>query len=143
MISYERGAIQSPEPLQYQGARYSPRRADGLLVPAPRSVRKSSVRLFKAADRAFGVERSFRQGFRVPLAPVRGIEEITAVDMDGAGQAGNRIGDRMNDVAPERRRVPRAQRRCAGRLDLARAVGQAAPEDVVLAPGIDADDGPH
>ena len=73
---------------------------------------------------------------------MRGIEEITAVHMNGAGQTGNRIGDRVNNVVSERRRIPCAQSLCACSLDLSAVVGQAAPEDIVLASRIDADNRP-
>src|SRR5436853_7663443 len=76
-----------------------------LSVLAALSVRKSCVRLFKAANGALGIERSFQQGFRVPLTPVRGIEVVTAVHMKGAGQAGNRIGDRVYNVVPKECRI--------------------------------------
>src|SRR5229473_5010405 len=63
-----------------------PRGTDNpLLFPVPLSVRKTSIRLFEAANRAFRIERAFQQGFRVPLAPMRGIEEITAIYMNGTG----------------------------------------------------------
>ena len=107
------------------------------------SVGENGVRFFKSANCAFRIERFFKQGFRVPLAPMRGIKEITAVQMNCASQAGNRIGDRVDDVVSERRRIPRTECLCAGRLDPPRVVGPAAPEDIVLAPRIDADDRPH
>jgi hypothetical protein len=50
----------------------------------------------------------------------------------------------MDDVAAERFGIPLAERLCARRLDLAAGgVRQPAPEDVVLAAGIDADHRPH
>ena len=138
-----RGEGLSSPPARGLHAPFVPGPDNLLLALVSLSARKNCICFFKTANRAFRIERSFQQSFRVPLTPVRGIEEITAVHMNCTGQAENRIGYRVNDVASERRRIPLAQRFGAGSLDLSRAAGQTAPEDVVLASRIDTDDRPH
>ena len=64
--------------------------------------------------------------------------------MDGAGEARDRVCDGVNDVASERLGVLLAQRLRAGGFHPASCIlRQSAPEDVVLAAGVQADDGPH
>src|SRR4029079_18269582 len=79
---------------------------------------------------------------RVPFATFGG-EEITAIDMDGSGQAVDRVDHRMNDVGAKRYGILFAKRSCARRFDSSWRLGDAPPEYVVLATRIDADDGPH
>src|SRR5262245_22934303 len=95
------------------------------------------VRVFEASDGPLGIPGLLEQRFRVPFAPVRGIEEIPAVDVNGARQPVDRIGHRMDDVVPERLGVAHRERLRAGGFQLAVApAGYAAPEDAVVAPGL-------
>jgi len=52
------------------------------------SACKTFVGLFKAANRAFGIERSFQQGFRVPLTPVGGMIAVRADSCNSAHTIG-------------------------------------------------------
>src|SRR5262245_17499832 len=50
------------------------------------------------------IVRMLGQGLGVPLAARAG-EEVAAVDMDRAGQTRDRVGDRVDDLAPQRHRI--------------------------------------
>jgi hypothetical protein len=54
---------------------------------------------------ALDVERALLQGVRIPIA-ARGIEEVTAGDVEGAGQGAERIDHRVDHRAAEQRGVP-------------------------------------
>src|SRR5437868_5200076 len=89
------------------------------------------------------VERRFDERLGVPFA-ARRRKEIAAIHMNRAGQAVERVGDGVDDVAAQRFGLALAQRLRARRLDLAAGISrQPPPPDVVLAAGIDADDRPH
>jgi len=57
----------------------------------------------------FHVERRLRQRLRIPSLPRDG-KEIAAIDVDGASQAWDRVGYRMDDVAAQRLGVANAER---------------------------------
>src|SRR6266487_5976614 len=81
--------------------------------------------------------------FGVPFA-ARYREEVTPVHVNCPGQALDRIDHRMDDVMSQRYRVPFAERFCAGGLNA--TIGHSrwpAPENVVFAASVNADDGPH
>src|SRR6516225_3613982 len=80
------------------------------------------------------------QRFRVPLAPF-GSKEITSVNVYGAGQAWNGVGNRVNDVRSKRLCIFFAKRSRTRRLDL--AIRKPTPKNVVLAARVYANDGPH
>src|SRR5262245_10672894 len=106
--------------------------------------RGCGVRVFEASDGSLVIPGLLEQCFRVPLAPMRGVEKIPAVDVNGARQPVDRIGRRMDDVAPARLGVVHPERFRGGGVQLAVAtVRHAAPADVVLATGMDADDRPR
>ena len=82
--------------------------------------------------RLLRVVAAFDQRLRIPFAAL-GAEEVAAVDVERAGEARDRVGDRMDDVLPERYRVALAQRLCPRRLDFASG---SFPEDIVFAAGV-------
>src|ERR1700724_4151475 len=91
------------------------------------------IRLFEQFHVLGDVVAALLQGLRIPFAALGG-EEVPTVDVDGAGQLGNRIGHRMNDVLAKGTGIFRRQRpRARGFQPAAR---HAAPGDVVLAAGI-------
>src|SRR5262249_17024646 len=108
------------------------RPARGLERPLSLALRQGGVCLFEPANGAVGIEGSFQQRLRIPLAPVRGIEEITAVHVNRPGEARNRVGHGMDDVVSERFDIPLAKRLGTGRLHPASAARDPAPEDIVL-----------
>jgi hypothetical protein len=66
-----------------------------------------------------------------------GGKQITSINVDRGGEFGRRVGDRMDNVFTERQRVFHAQRAGAGGFKLPlSSLGDATPEDVVLAPAI-------
>src|SRR5687767_12777191 len=102
-------------------------------VPHSESAGERWVRVFKGAHRLLRIPGLLDQRFRVPLAPL-GSEKIAAVNMKSTGQARDRIGHRMDDVAPEQLGISLAQRFCARRLDLVAVTPRySTPKDVVHA----------
>lgn len=83
------------------------------------------------------VIRCLSQSLGIPTAAVGDGEEVSVIDMQRQGQLIQRIGDRMDDVAPQDGDIPLAEGPRASGLDFS-AVGlrQPAPEDIVLAPAI-------
>jgi len=101
------------------------------------------VGFLELAQNTIDITRLLDQGFRIPFAAARG-EKIAAVDVNGAGETGNRICDGMNDVLSERLGVFFAEGAGSGGFEFAGGgTGNATPEDVVFAAGVNADDGPH
>ena len=98
--------------------------------------------MVEAAAHFFAVAILLTKRFRVPLLAARR-KEIAAVDMQRARQTSDGIGDRMNDVVAERKRVLLADGLGAGGSDFAAAVGQASPENIVLPSGVDSDHCSH
>src|SRR5262245_1589295 len=100
--------------------------------------------LFELPGNLLSIPGPLEESLRVPLASAWRGEKIAAVHVDGGGQPGNRIDHRMDNVTAERLGIPFAQRLRAYRFQFtALARGNAAPEDIVLAPSVDADDSPH
>src|SRR5215831_20352917 len=90
------------------------------------------VRLLETAHRALAVGRLLEQRLRIPFTS-RDAEEVAAVDVDGTGEAGNRVDHRMDHLLSERHGLLLRDRAGAGRLDSgADPVRDAPPEDVVL-----------
>src|SRR5437016_5101216 len=108
----------------------------------PSCSEKSRVRFLEEAHVLLQIIAPFVQRLGVPFAAADG-KKVAAIDMNGAGQPRYRVGHRMDDVAAERLGIALAKRFCPGRLDPA-TVGTRypTPEDVVLAPGINADHRP-
>src|SRR5713226_2876226 len=104
------------------------------------ALRVAGIRLGKEANVLFHVERALRQRLRIPFAARDG-KEIAAINVDGASQARDRVGYRMDDVAAQRLGVANAERPRPDRLDPGRArrTVDPAPEHVVLAPGVNSD----
>jgi len=101
------------------------------------------VGFLKLAEDSIDVAGLFAKGFGVPFAAAGG-EEIAAVDVNGAGEARDRICDGVDDVVAEGLGVFFAEGAGAGGFEFAcGGAGNAAPEYVVFAAGVDADDGPH
>src|SRR5712692_3632858 len=121
-----------------------PPAAAGRCVASPDSLRRvQPIRFLKESKGLLDVVGLFDEALGVPLA-ARDSEEVAPIHVNRAGQAPDRIDHRVNDVTPERHRVAVAQGLCACGLDPATGIiGHAAPEDVVLTAGIDADNGPH
>jgi hypothetical protein len=88
--------------------------------------------LFEPSRGTREIPRLFQQRFRVPLAPVRGIEEIPAVHVNCARQSGNRVGHRMDDIMPEGCDILLAERLGTGHFYLARTARDSAPEKCCL-----------
>jgi len=68
-----------------------------------RTVSLGSVKcvgLFKELHVLRHIVATLLQGLRIPFTALGG-EEVPTVDVNGAGQTGNRIGHRMNDVFTE------------------------------------------
>src|SRR5260370_37085990 len=101
------------------------------------ALRVAGIRLGKEANVLFHVVRPLRQRLCIPFAARDG-KEIAAIDVDGASQARDRVGYRMDDVAAQRLGVASAQRPPPGRPDPggARRTVDPAPEQLGLAPGI-------
>src|SRR4051812_33844518 len=101
---------------------------------------RTGVGVIERADCLLRVPRLFDQRFRVPIALLGG-EKIATVNMNGPGQARNRVQHRMDDVSPEQHRLTLTQGLGPRSLDLPRVCGaaHAPPENVVLASGVDAD----
>src|SRR6266481_5322977 len=84
-----------------------------------------------------------QQPLRIPLA-TRRAEEVTTVYVNSAGQAPDRIGHRVDDVAAQRKSVPFAERLGTRSLDSpAGLIRHTPPQDVVFAARVYPDDGPH
>src|SRR5215467_12306199 len=73
----------------------------GTLASLLRIELRQRVRVLEQLQVLRHVVAGFLQAFRVPLAALGG-EKVAAIDVDGAGQPADRIGDRMDDVAAER-----------------------------------------
>src|SRR5262249_28013461 len=73
------------------------RRRDGTLLGGRSALHPEGVGLLEPSCHSRAVGGLLQQGFRVPFASWNG-EEITPVDVEGAGQAGDGVGHRMNDV---------------------------------------------
>jgi hypothetical protein len=58
------------------------------------------VGIFELAHGSLNTEPSFEQRLGIPLTALF-IEEIAAIDMDGAGEPSDRVCNRMDDVVPE------------------------------------------
>jgi len=55
------------------------------------SILKNFICLFESAHGALGIKPAFAQCFRIPFAALSS-KKIAAIDVDGAGQARNRVG---------------------------------------------------
>src|SRR5258708_17985034 len=101
------------------------------------------VGFLELADNSIHTTGLLEERFGIACAAAGG-EIIAAVDVNGAGEAGNRVRDGMDDVVSERLGVFFAERAGAGGFELAGgAARNATPEDVVLAAGVNTDHGPH
>ena len=58
----------------------------------PIATMDACVRLLKTAHRTLHVVAAFCQRFRIPLTSLGG-EEVASIDMDGASESWDRIGD--------------------------------------------------
>src|SRR5262245_41391288 len=89
------------------------------------------------------IVRLLEQRLGVPHAAPRS-KEIAIVDVDRRVDFIQRIDDRVNNVATKDRDIANAQRFAARRLDgKLPAAGDAAPEHVVFASGVEADHSAH
>src|SRR5205823_5001604 len=100
------------------------------------------VGFFKTAGHLFAAALLFQQRFRVPLT-ARHAEEIAAINVERAGQLWNRIAYGMDNVTAQRLGVLFPQRPRAGGFHQAIAPRHTPPKNIVFAPGIEADNGPH
>src|SRR6185503_13633706 len=79
---------------------------------------ETRLRLLEAESDASYVPRPFAQCFVVPFASrLIGLEEVAAVDMNGASHLADRIQDGMDDVAAQGRDVADSKRAGARRFD--------------------------
>ena len=90
------------------------------------------------ANDALGSTALLFERFRVPFAALSG-KEVDTMDVKSSGQAWNRVNHLMNDITGQWRSINRSQ--CLGThcLDGPVPAPEPPPEDIVLAPGIDAD----
>src|SRR5690348_18486790 len=102
--------------------------------PLPLRADHDAVGLLESPHGPFRVPALFFERLRVPFATFSA-EEIAAIDVDGAGQPRNGIGDRMDKVAPHRVSVTLTKGSCAGGFNPP-ALGYAPPVYVVLAAGV-------
>src|SRR6516164_689013 len=107
----------------------------------PRGV--APVGFLEDPARPLAVGRLLGKFLRVPFTTPGG-KEIAAVNVDRGSEFGCRVGDRVDNVFAERLRVFRAQRASPGSFELRFPDRcDTTPEDVVLAPTVDADNRPH
>src|SRR5438552_14892748 len=100
------------------------------------------VRLGELGPRHIEVVRTLLERAGAPLTPGL-VDEVAAVDVDGAGDAVEGVGDAVDGVLAEQEDVARPQLLAAGGRHRAGLVGAAAEEGVVLLAGVDADGRPH
>ncbi len=89
------------------------------------------------------VEALFAERLGIPLAPIDA-EEVAPVDVDRSRQAGDGVGDRVDDIGAEHHGVLHGERARPRGFDAAALLGrETPPEDVVLPAGVDPDHRPH
>src|SRR3546814_1034645 len=88
----------------------------GRTTPLGASGGVTGIRLLEQAHVLLDVVALFQERLRVPFAAVDA-EEIAAIDVEGAGQARDRIRHRVDDLLSERNGIPHAERPGAGRSE--------------------------
>src|SRR5215472_17826939 len=106
------------------------------------ALHQQRVRVFKPARHLGAVARLFPETLCVPFTAGHA-EEVSTINVNGASQSRDRVGNGVNDVAPQRLSIFRGEGPGACRFNFSfRAAGHATPENVVLASGVDADHRP-
>ena len=94
-----------------------------LVLPFSREShdRDAAIFFFEDLGDPFGIAGAFEQRARVPLAAV-GVEKIATVNVDRSREPLDRIGNRVDDVAPEQGGVGIGERLRPDRFDVLRVV---------------------
>src|SRR3546814_10123801 len=105
-----------PRPESVRSVSVRDRMPTGRTTPLGASGGVTGIRFLEQAHVLLYVVALFQERLRVPFAAVDA-EEIAAIDVEGAGQARDRIRHRVDDLLSERNGIPHAERPGAGRPD--------------------------